>query len=198
MWICACKVRAKAARELGRGRTRKRVGGGRGPGRNVTPCDFLNSFRQRTEHSAFLIGRQSVNLSADVRFPLDTKEDCRLYCCLQHCSILPDSCHFRSQNYSLTFQDQGHVAKKKRHSLIWSYIPPWLVRFSVNIVNVLHSKDAIKFKVINNYSSSPCGLWINSPWGGIEGRMGYCLRGQEGERNNYFSKDQLVGQKYRE
>ena len=113
MWICACKVRAKAARELGRGRTRKRVGGGRGPGRNVTPCDFLNSFRQRTEHSAFLIGRQSVNLSADVRFPLDTKEDCRLYCCLQHCSLFPDSCHFRSQNYSLTFQDQGHVAKKK-------------------------------------------------------------------------------------
>ena len=30
------------------------------------------------------------------------------------------------------------------------------------------------------------------------GRMGYWLRGHEGERNNYFSKIQLVGQKYRE
>ena len=28
-----------------------------------------------------------------------------------------------------------------------------------------------------------------------EGRMGYCLRGHEGERNNCFSKIQLVGQK---
>ena len=31
-----------------------------------------------------------------------------------------------------------------------------------------------------------------------EGRMGYRLRGHEGERNNCFSKIQLVGQKYRE
>ena len=31
-----------------------------------------------------------------------------------------------------------------------------------------------------------------------EGRMGYWLRGQEGERNNFFSKIQPVGQKYRE
>ena len=32
-----------------------------------------------------------------------------------------------------------------------------------------------------------------------EGRMGYWLRGHEGERNNCFSKIQLVGQKkYRE
>ena len=31
-----------------------------------------------------------------------------------------------------------------------------------------------------------------------EGRMGYGLRGHEGERNNCFNKIQLVGQKYRE
>ena len=32
-----------------------------------------------------------------------------------------------------------------------------------------------------------------------EGRMGYWLRGHEGERNNNcFSKIQLVGQKYRD
>ena len=31
-----------------------------------------------------------------------------------------------------------------------------------------------------------------------EGRMGYWLRGHKGERNNCFSKIQLVGQKYRD
>ena len=30
-----------------------------------------------------------------------------------------------------------------------------------------------------------------------EGRMGHWFRGHEGERNNCFSKIQLVGQKYR-
>ena len=31
-----------------------------------------------------------------------------------------------------------------------------------------------------------------------EGRMGYWLSGREGERNNCFSKIQLVGKKYRD
>ena len=31
-----------------------------------------------------------------------------------------------------------------------------------------------------------------------KGQMGYWLRGHEGERNNCFSKIQLVGQKYRD
>ena len=31
-----------------------------------------------------------------------------------------------------------------------------------------------------------------------EGRMGYWLRGHEGEKNNCFSKIQLVYQKYRD
>ena len=31
-----------------------------------------------------------------------------------------------------------------------------------------------------------------------QGRMGYLLRGHEGERNNCFSKIQPVGQKYRD
>ena len=31
-----------------------------------------------------------------------------------------------------------------------------------------------------------------------EGRMGYRLRGHEGETNNCFSKIQLVGKKYRD
>ena len=37
-----------------------------------------------------------------------------------------------------------------------------------------------------------------SIWNETEGRMGYWLRGHEGERNNCFSKIQLVGQKYRD
>ena len=52
-------------------------------------------------------------------------------------------------------------------------------------------------------------LLINNiiPWAWIgsesiayeaEGRMGHWRRGHEGERNNCFSKTQLVGQKYRE
>ena len=31
-----------------------------------------------------------------------------------------------------------------------------------------------------------------------EGQMGYRLRGHEGERNNFFSKIQPAGQKYRD
>ena len=43
--------------------------------------------------------------------------------------------------------------------------------------------------IFDNYSSSPNGLLVF-------GLMGYWLRGHEGERNNCFSKIQLVGQKY--
>ena len=40
--------------------------------------------------------------------------------------------------------------------------------------------------------------WMGSKSIGYEakGRMGYWLRGHEGERNNCFTKIQLVGQKY--
>ena len=38
-----------------------------------------------------------------------------------------------------------------------------------------------------NYSSSPNGLLVNSPWGRRPNRR-YWLRGHEGERNNCFSK----------
>ena len=46
-------------------------------------------------------------------------------------------------------------------------------------------------RIFNNYSSSPNGLWVNSPWG--LGPNGYWLRG------HVFSKIQQVGQeKYRD
>ena len=40
--------------------------------------------------------------------------------------------------------------------------------------------------ILNNYSSSPNGLWVNSLWG--QGRIGYWLRVHESERNICFSK----------
>ena len=74
--------------------------------------------------------------------------------------------------------------------------------------------------LISNYSSRPNGLWVNSPWGrrpnwpasigpsnflDLGRSKGLCsqgkaewLRSHEGERNNCFSKIQLVGQKYRD
>ena len=40
--------------------------------------------------------------------------------CIPACNILPDSCDFRPQNYSIfkTFQDQDHVNKKKRLTVL--------------------------------------------------------------------------------
>ena len=58
--------------------------------------------------------------------------------------------------------------------------------------------ESIKYpKILNIYSSSLNGLWVNSPWGRRPKLMGYWLRGHEGKRNNCFSRIQLVGQKYR-
>ena len=51
--------------------------------------------------------------------------------------------------------------------------------------------------MFNNYSSSPMGC--ESIAHEAEDLKGYCLRGHElGERNNCFSKIQLVVQKYRD
>ena len=47
--------------------------------------------------------------------------------------------------------------------------------------------------VFNNYSTTPNGLRVNSPRGLRPN--GLLLRGHEGERNNCFSKIQLVSQK---
>ena len=54
--------------------------------------------------------------------------------------------------------------------------------------------ESIKYpKILNIYSSSLNGLWVKSPWG----RRPNGLLTHEGERNNCFSRIQLVGQKYR-
>ena len=46
--------------------------------------------------------------------------------------------------------------------------------------------------IFNNYSSSPKGLWVDSPWG--RRPKGCWLIGYESERINCFSKIQLVGE----
>lgn len=63
---------------------------GRGVGRRqrekppaFIPLEFLK-LRSPADGAAFLTGRQNVNLSADVKFPVVTKEYRRLYCSLQH------------------------------------------------------------------------------------------------------------------
>ena len=58
------------------------------------------------------------------------------------------------------------------------------------------NQDGFSRGILNNYSSSPNGP--ESIAHEAEGRMGYLLRGHEGESNNCFGKIQLVGQKNRE
>ena len=73
---------------------------------------------------------------------------------------------------SLMLLFQGHVAKKC---------------VIIGCTYVWSSSEILGIKLINNYSLSLNGLWVNSPWG---------YEGYEGERNNCFSKIQLVGRKY--
>ena len=77
-----------------------------------------------------------------------------------------------------------------RHFSLRSQNSEYLRIFRVTGANqnarILLSTDLVNTN--NNYSSSPNGLWVNS-------RMGYWLRGYEGERNNCFIKIQLVAQK---
>ena len=58
---------------------------------------------------------------------------------------------------------------------------------AIRVTPVIRATAKSQAKIINNYSSSPNGLWVNSPWRlhDAEGRMGNWLRGHEGERNNY-------------
>ena len=55
---------------------------------------------------------------------------------------------------------------------------------------------AIHYNTFNNYSLSPSEP--ESIAHEAEGQLGYWLRGHEGERNNFFSKIQLLVQKYRD
>ena len=78
----------------------------------------------------------------------------------------------------------------------------FIYTFVTNIINLLKSwfEGVLFFSWVSVY------LTI-IPWARMgseliaheaEGWMGYWRRGHEGERNNCFSKIQLIGQKYRE
>ena len=83
------------------------------------------------------------------------------------------------KNFAIIFRSEAKSLLKV-FDLYVIYVVPWKLANSCSLN-----------KIINNYSSTPNGLWVI-------GRMGYLLRGHEGERNNCFSIIQLVGQKYRE
>ena len=57
---------------------------------------------------------------------------------------------------------------------------------SLPFISTDNRKQFQCLNIINNYSSCPNGLWVNSPWG----------QRPEAMRNNCFSKIQLVGQNY--
>ena len=83
---------------------------------------------------------------------------------------------------------------------VFSRVTPHILEIYTNNVkeSIKHNRHTSVHCIFNNYSSSPNGLWVNSPYSEAEGRMGYCFRSHEGERNNCFSKIRLVGQKYRD
>ena len=86
----------------------------------------------------------------------------------------------------------AHAAETLIHSFVTSKVDfcnSLLYGVPKQLIRKLQSIQNSVAKLFNNYSSSPNGLWI---------KMGYWLRGHEGERNNCFSKIQLVGQKYQE
>ena len=62
----------------------------------------------------------------------------------------------------------------------------------INVINQSH------FLVIKQYIIPRARMGYDSIAHSAFGLMGYWLRGHEGEKNNCFSKIQLVGQKYRD
>ena len=85
--------------------------------------------------------------------------------------------------YFITLLSNSTSARSK----IWTCIKSTIIIVIISSIYI--------YKIFNNYSLSPNGLWVNE----AEGRMGYWPRGHEGGRNNNcFSKIQLVGKKYRE
>ena len=64
----------------------------------------------------------------------------------------------------------------------------------------LYDRAFINLYMLIALGHSSGGYYVGSKYLSIipRARMSYWLRGHEGERNNWFSKIQLVGQKYRE
>ena len=106
------------------------------------------------------------------------------------------SCKSAFFHLSNIAQIRKHLPTQAAETLIHSFVTSkvdfcnsLLYGVPKQLIRKLQSIQNSVAKLFNNYSSSPNGLWI---------KMGYWLRGHEGERNNCFSKIQLVGRKYQE
>ena len=111
------------------------------------------------------------------------------------------SCKSAFFHLSNIAQMRKHLPARAAETLIHSYVTSKVdfcnsLLYGVPKLRKLQSIQNSVARLFNNYSSSPNGLWIKAHE--AEGRMGYWLRGHESERNNCFSKIQLVGRKYQE
>ena len=69
-----------------------------------------------------------------------------------------------------------------------------LVRYEISDWLIKREGDKIEGDKIINIIIPPARMGSESIAHEAEGRMGYWLRGQKGERNNCFNKIHLVGQ----
>ena len=77
----------------------------------------------------------------------------------------------KSLKWNPKYDSQGHCPTRRNHNLKY-------------LEKILQNKIIVVVIIINSYSSSPNGLWGNSPFGA--------------RNDNCLSKIQLVGQKYRD
>ena len=73
-----------------------------------------------------------------------------------------------------------------------------LVRYEISDWLIKREGDKIEGDKIINIIIPPARMGSESIAHEAEGRMGYWLRGQKGERNNCFNKIHLVGQQYQD
>ena len=98
------------------------------------------------------------------------------------------SCKSAFFHLSNIAQMRKHLPARAAETLIHSYVTSKVdfcnsLLYGVPKLRKLQSIQNSVARLFNNYSSSPNGLWIKA---------------HEGERNNCFSKIQLVGRKYQE
>ena len=123
--------------------------------------------------------------------------------------------------YGSTHEEYGFIPEEFREKVSFPCLPwrfcwilklylqriPYFFNFTPKeILNLLTCPGRIP-PVLNQWWGVGCRYYLTiipRTWMGseliaheAEGQMGYWLRGHEGERNNCFSKIQLVGQKYR-
>ena len=105
----------------------------------------------------------------------------------------------RIQYKSRNIKTMQHSAWQKSWTLfqLMKLTGSWLLHVATSLrVNLLLWLRGSGAWVLIRYLRIIPRAWMGSE--SIKGLMGYWLKGHEGERNNCFSKIQLVGQKYRD